>query len=71
MRLTGGLNLSFFVSEIVGDIVEGRRRINERFGYPLCPTLEGVVVRFVLTRAPFTASFELPLADRKADVPSA
>ena len=49
------------VAELTQQLIEGCQLANKRAGYPICPTLEGVVVHFEIKDDPIGFSFSVPL----------
>lgn len=61
MQLCSDFNVGRLVSKVVGQLIEGCQLANKCAGYPICPTLEGVVVHFEIKDGPIGFSFSVPL----------
>ena len=63
MQLCSDFNVGRLVSKVVEQLIEGCQLANKRAGYPICPTLEGVVVHFEIKDDPIGFSFSVPLEE--------
>ncbi|WP_299079469.1 hypothetical protein [uncultured Fretibacterium sp.] len=69
MQLCSDFSMGRLVSKVVGQLIEGCQLANKRAGYPICPTLEGVVVHFEIKDELIGFSFSIPLKGSVLEAP--